>query len=321
MRGRLLEAPSSINWATPASTVVFAGRQLQWTTQTDLHMAAAYTVASVSANATGLFTHDGGIQAVAANGPVSLQAHNDQLEILADNSITVVSVNDAIKIEAHEKIVVQAGQSSVTLEGGNITFACPGNFTVKGRQHIFEGGINSPVSLQPLPLPAELPKEPISARVIIDRQLQDVIAGAAGMSLPYRFLDNSGSLIAQATLDSHGATERIFPNSLTDYKLLLGETGEWKKIEHDDTDDGVCGCDHTAEHGQDEKNDYANEDRLQVHEQQESSYYTAQYDEFDETPGDIVTPIANDESFARYLLDQLVFTDKDILQAIKEGEV
>jgi len=66
----LMEAPSSINWATPASTVVFAGGQLQWTTQADLHMAAAYTVASVSANATGLFTHDGGIQAVAANGPV-----------------------------------------------------------------------------------------------------------------------------------------------------------------------------------------------------------------------------------------------------------
>jgi type VI secretion system secreted protein VgrG len=141
------------------------------------------------------------------------------------------------------------------------------------------------------------------------------------MSLPYKFLDNSGALIAQGTLDSHGATERIFPNALTDYKLLLGETGEWQKIEHDDTDDGVCGCGHTDEHGQDEKNDHEIEDRLQVHEQQESSYDTAQYDEFDETPGDIVTPIANDESFARYLLDQLVFTDKDILQAIKEGEV
>jgi len=70
----LMEAPSSINWATLASTVVFAGGQLQRTTQADLHMAAAYTVASVSANATGLFTHDGGIQAVAANGPVSLQS-------------------------------------------------------------------------------------------------------------------------------------------------------------------------------------------------------------------------------------------------------
>jgi type VI secretion system secreted protein VgrG len=122
-----MEGPSSINWATPVSTVVLAVGQLQWTTQADLHM-TAYTVASVSANATGLFTHDCGIQAVAANGLVSLQAHMDQLEVLADKALTIVSVNDVIEIKAKEKIVLQAGQSPVTLEGGNITLACPGNF-------------------------------------------------------------------------------------------------------------------------------------------------------------------------------------------------
>ena len=147
----LMEAPSSINWATPASTVVFAGGQLQWTTQADLHMAAAYTVASVSANATGLFTHDGGIQAVAANGPVSLQAHTDQLEILADKAVTIVSVNDVIEIKAKEKIVLQAGQSSVTLEGGNITFACPGHFSVKGGQHVFRDGGRNTANIRALP--------------------------------------------------------------------------------------------------------------------------------------------------------------------------
>ena len=147
----LMEAPASINWATPASTVLFAGGQLQWTTQADMHMAAAFTVASVSANATGMFTHAGGIQAIAANGPVSLQAHTDQLEILADKAITVVSVNDVIEIKANQKIVLQAGQSSVTLEGGNITFACPGNFTVKGGQHVFQGGGGNAASLSALP--------------------------------------------------------------------------------------------------------------------------------------------------------------------------
>ncbi|SEN06439.1 type VI secretion system secreted protein VgrG [Duganella sp. CF517] len=50
----LMEAPASINWATSASTVLFAGGQLQWTTQADMHMAAGFTVASVAANATGL---------------------------------------------------------------------------------------------------------------------------------------------------------------------------------------------------------------------------------------------------------------------------
>jgi len=147
----LLDAAASINWATPASTVLFAGQQLHWTTQGDTHMSAAYTVSSVAAEAASLYAHEGGIQAIAGNGPVSLQAHTDQLEILADQEVVVVSVTDSIEVKAKQKIVLQAGQSSITLEGGNITFACPGEFTVKGSQHLFEGGANLAANLVPLP--------------------------------------------------------------------------------------------------------------------------------------------------------------------------
>ena len=70
-------------------------------------MAAAHTFSSVAANAANLFTYSGGIQAIAANGPVSLQAHTDQLEILADQAIIVISVSDCIEIKAKEKIVLQ----------------------------------------------------------------------------------------------------------------------------------------------------------------------------------------------------------------------
>ncbi|MYN18394.1 type VI secretion system tip protein VgrG [Rugamonas sp. FT107W] len=147
----LMDAPASINWATPASTVLFAGQQLHWVTQGDVHMTAGFTVSSVVANAASYFTHTGGIQAIAGNGPVSLQAHTDQLEILADKSITVISVNDSIEIKANQKIVLQAGQSSITLEGGDITFACPGNFTVKGGKHVFEGGASAAAAMPALP--------------------------------------------------------------------------------------------------------------------------------------------------------------------------
>ncbi|KQW97241.1 hypothetical protein ASC94_10695, partial [Massilia sp. Root418] len=44
-------------------------------------------------------------------------AHRE-LEILADKEITVISVNDSIEIKASKKIVLQAGQSSITLDGG-----------------------------------------------------------------------------------------------------------------------------------------------------------------------------------------------------------
>ncbi|MGI4720158.1 MAG: type VI secretion system Vgr family protein [Janthinobacterium lividum] len=147
----LMDSAASINWATPASTVLFAGKHLHWTTQADLHMTAGHTFSSVSGGATSFFTHSGGIQAIAANGPVSLQAHTDALEILADKEITVISVNDCIEIKAKEKIVLQAGEASITLEGGDITFACPGTFSVKGGQHVFDKGESKPAEFPHLP--------------------------------------------------------------------------------------------------------------------------------------------------------------------------
>jgi type VI secretion system secreted protein VgrG len=147
----LMDSVASINWATPASTVIYAGQQLHWSTQSDLHMTAAHTVSSVAGGAASLFAHGGGIQAIAGNGPVSLQAHTDQLEILADGAVTVISVNDSIEIKAKQKIVLQAGQAAVTLDGGDITFACPGNFSVKGGQHLFDAGEGKAAELAHLP--------------------------------------------------------------------------------------------------------------------------------------------------------------------------
>ena len=147
----LMDSAASINWATPASTVLYAGKHLQWTTQSDLHMTAGHTFSSVAGGAASFFTHSGGIQAIAANGPVSLQAHTDALEILADKEVVVISVNDCIEIKAKEKIVLQAGESSITLEGGDITFACPGTFSVKGGQHLFDKGAKKPAEFEQLP--------------------------------------------------------------------------------------------------------------------------------------------------------------------------
>jgi type VI secretion system secreted protein VgrG len=147
----LMDSAASINWATPASTLIYAGQQLHWTTQSDLHMTAAHTVSAVAGNAANYFAFSGGIRAIAANGPVSLQAHTDQLEILADQSITVISVNENIEIRASQKIVLQAGSSSIILEGANITLACPGKFTVRGSNHGFDSGARVPAELTRLP--------------------------------------------------------------------------------------------------------------------------------------------------------------------------
>jgi type VI secretion system secreted protein VgrG len=210
----LMDAPSTINWATPASTVLYARQQVHWTTQSDVHYTAGHTIASVAAESSTFFTHSGGIQAFAGNGPLSLQSHTDQLEILADKAITVISVNAAIEIKAKEKIVIQAGQSAITLEGGNITFACPGNFTVKGGKHTFDGGASESSVLGGLP----------DTRLKgFDEQIRAVneSTGEPIVGLPYKLTTASGDVYYGST-DDDGKTLRVTTVAAEKIEVIWG---------------------------------------------------------------------------------------------------
>ncbi|NMM10648.1 MAG: DUF2345 domain-containing protein, partial [Polaromonas sp.] len=59
--------------------------------------------------------------------------------------------SDAIRINARTQIVLKAGQTSITLDGADITFACPGTFSVKGSGHSFGDGASGAASLPALP--------------------------------------------------------------------------------------------------------------------------------------------------------------------------
>ena len=135
-----MDTPSAAAFATEAGIAAFAGQDSSVSVQGDAHQSAAHTWASVSGKTTSWYVHDGGVKAFAANGAVSLRAHTDALQILADKDVTVISVNDEIRISASTKIELIAGQSSITLEGPNIEFRTPGAFTVKGSGHAFSGG-------------------------------------------------------------------------------------------------------------------------------------------------------------------------------------
>jgi type VI secretion system secreted protein VgrG len=224
----LMDSAASINWATPASAVLYAGRQLHWTTQSDLHFTAAHTVSTVAGNAAGFFTHAGGIQAIAGNGPVSLQAHTDQLEIVADKEVTVISVSDCIEIQAKDKIVLQAGQSAVTLQGGDITFACPGTFSVKGGQHLFDAGASKPADLLMLP--------DSRAKIFKERfRAVDASSGNPVVGLPYKIQLQDGTIITGHT-DDNGRTEQIATADPATVKVFWDEdiAEDYKHIDIND---------------------------------------------------------------------------------------
>ncbi|QCU72617.1 type VI secretion system tip protein VgrG [Luteimonas yindakuii] len=147
----IAESPESIAFVTPKSAIAYAGGAMHLTVQDDAHVAAGHTVSWVSGQHTALYAHAGPIRAIAANGPVSLQAHTGELEVLADQSVTLTATDDRIDVLAQQKIVLQAGHSRVVLEGGDITFECPGEFTVKASQHPFRGGESVAPGIESLP--------------------------------------------------------------------------------------------------------------------------------------------------------------------------
>ncbi len=147
----LLDTPSTLLMASEASIAAFAGQDMSFAVQGDIQHSAAHTYASVSGTTTSWFTHQGGATLHAANGPVSLQAHTDTLQILADQDITVISVNDEVTISAKNRIELVAGQSSIVLDGGNIDFNCPGKWEVKASAHAFLGGGSQAAGLPSLP--------------------------------------------------------------------------------------------------------------------------------------------------------------------------
>ncbi|MDI3262295.1 MAG: type VI secretion system Vgr family protein [Fulvimonas sp.] len=136
----LLDSPQRLALTSAMSSALFAAEHLHLTAQRDAQLSAGATLAAASASRAGLYAAQGGLKAIANHGPVSLEAHTDTLQVLADASVTLTSTQARIDILAQRRIVLQAGASTLTLEGQDITFACPGQFLVKSQVHAWMAG-------------------------------------------------------------------------------------------------------------------------------------------------------------------------------------
>ncbi|MBC8726649.1 DUF2345 domain-containing protein, partial [Paraburkholderia sp. 31.1] len=56
-----------------------------------------------------------------------------------------------VQVSAKSKITLNCGGASVVMEGGNITFHCPGAYTIKAASFTFVGPDNVPAQLPVLP--------------------------------------------------------------------------------------------------------------------------------------------------------------------------
>lgn len=203
----IAETPTTIALATQETTTVYAGQHLHGTAQSDWHLAAGKVVAMAAAQGVSLFAQRDGIRAIAANGPLSLQAHADGMQILADKEVVVTSSNDGIEILAKDTVVLHGGSSLIRLQGNAITFETAGIFEVKGAGHSFTGGSSQPAALPALPFGAlGLPPNFIELNYHYDDL--SPVPGA-----PYKLVFDDGTVL-EGKLDDNGfARIESVPNS------------------------------------------------------------------------------------------------------------
>ena len=196
-----LATPSTAAFVTPASISLFSGEDTSLVTQGDAHLTSAHTLSAVSGQTTSLYTHAGGIKAITADAGLSLRAHTDAQQIWSDKDLTVQSTTDEIRIQASKSITLTAGQSQIELKGGDITFTCPGTWTVKGAAHEWGGGSSGNASLGALP---------DSRAKLFDEQIRAVskFSGFPITGQRYKASLPDGTTIIGVT-DDEGRTQRV----------------------------------------------------------------------------------------------------------------
>jgi len=93
-----------------------------------------------------------GLQMIAAQKNIDVQAQADTLAVQARDQVSVVSANASVDWAAAKKITLStAGGANITIDGGNITVQCPGKLTIHAAQKLFQGPVRQEVPMPAMP--------------------------------------------------------------------------------------------------------------------------------------------------------------------------
>ncbi|MEQ4280974.1 type VI secretion system tip protein VgrG [Pseudomonas syringae] len=175
-----------------------------------------------------LFVRKLGIKLIANQGPVSVQAQNDKLELLARHGLNIISSEDEIRITAKKKITLNAGGSYITLDPYSIESGTAGDYNIKSAH--FEYVPSKATQAAPIPqLPAVI-DPPLEFHEQFRLFASDGEQALAGM--PYKITAASGK-VWKGTTDSQGFTERVYTAAPEELSLIYDMEEEEEEEELD----------------------------------------------------------------------------------------
>ena len=148
-----------------------------------------------------------GLNLIAAQGPIDLQAQSDTLKVQAKGELKVISANGHLDLAAAKAIrLTVAGGASIIIEGGNVEFKCPGRITVNAGKKSFLG---------PSSLSHETQKMPSAGAFDKKFKLVDDTSGEAIPDQPYRITKPDGSVL-------EGVSNTLGETALSESQVMAG---------------------------------------------------------------------------------------------------
>lgn len=195
----VLSAPKGIALSSGKHLQLAAERNLVFGAGADADMSVMKRLFIGVGEGLSLFVRKLGMKLIANQGPVTVQAQNDQMQLLACKGLEIVSTEDEIHIVAKKKIILNAGGSYITLDPYRIEMGTEGDYEIKAVDFQFSPGAS---------MKAEHPDYPVlqsqvsqALRFTVPQAPNAAGAGWAGM--PYRLFAD-GALLTTGVLDKTG---------------------------------------------------------------------------------------------------------------------
>ena len=140
-------APAGISFATPKAIASYAGTNLDTVAQQHIQLTAGQRFNLNAGQGVSLFSHHGGIKAIAHHGKVMLQSQHDDTELNSAKNVKITATDGKVVLMAKE-IHIVAEDGSFIKVGGGISLGTKGDIKHQGANFPFDG---------PATMKAELP--------------------------------------------------------------------------------------------------------------------------------------------------------------------
>ncbi|MCO7397974.1 type VI secretion system tip protein VgrG [Stenotrophomonas maltophilia] len=133
-------AGQSLQWSSGEGVLLSSGSHSDLAVMGQARLHASQALGMLAAASSGAGAASTTLVAVAGNGMVDVQAQADAIHVQARQSLRASSAQGVVEVEAGKVVhIATSGGAIITLEGGNITFACPGVITVHAGTKSFLG--------------------------------------------------------------------------------------------------------------------------------------------------------------------------------------